>query len=91
MLWQKQPHKPFDLLELTMILHLQPHFYDSQTPVVLHNHSAGDAFYELLMNAHRDLSEPASNALNARLILLLANHIGDLAVLKQALAIAQES
>ncbi|MGI9353517.1 MAG: DUF2783 domain-containing protein [Rhizobiaceae bacterium] len=38
----------------------------------------GDAFYELLMKAHEGLAEEESQALNIRLILLMANQIGDL-------------
>ena len=38
--------------------------------------SAPDDFYEALIDAHRDLSVAHSHALNARLVLLLANHIG---------------
>ncbi|MCB1931582.1 DUF2783 domain-containing protein [Accumulibacter sp.] len=52
--------------------------------------SAGDDFYEALLAAHRDLSDEQSAELNARLILLLANHIGDLDVLREALRIARE-
>ena len=52
--------------------------------------SPGDDFYEALIEAHRDLPDEESEALNARLILLLANHIGDIAVLKQALALARK-
>jgi Protein of unknown function (DUF2783) len=51
----------------------------------------GDDFYESLMRAHEDLSEADSHALNARLVLILANHIGDLTVLQQALALARRS
>ena len=36
-----------------------------------------DSFYEALMMAHDGLSLSASHAFNARLILLMANHIGD--------------
>lgn len=36
-----------------------------------------DGFYEALVNAHEGLSEPDSAALNARLVLLLANQIGN--------------
>ena len=50
----------------------------------------GDDFYEMLIDAHRDLSDEQSAALNARLILLLSNHIGDIAVLREALALARE-
>lgn len=52
--------------------------------------SPGDDFYELLIDAHRDLDDTKSALLNAQLILLLANHIGDLSVLREALARARE-
>jgi hypothetical protein len=48
-----------------------------------------DDFYEALIDAHRDLSDEQSQALNARLVLLLANHIGDMNVLREALALAR--
>jgi hypothetical protein len=51
---------------------------------------APDDFYEALIDAHRDLSSEASHALNARLVLLLANHIGSLHVLRQALRAARD-
>lgn len=54
------------------------------------NIAAPDDFYQALIDAHRDLSEEQSQALNARLILLLANHIGDLAVLREALQRARQ-
>ncbi len=50
----------------------------------------GDDFYQQLIDAHRNLSDAQSQKLNARLILLLANHIGDLAVLREAIAAAAE-
>jgi hypothetical protein len=50
----------------------------------------GDAFYEQLVAAHRGLSDQASGALNARLVLLLANHVGDGRVLAEALRAARE-
>jgi Protein of unknown function (DUF2783) len=53
--------------------------------------SAPDDFYEALIDAHRELPIADSHALNARLVLLLANHIGELDVLKQALAAARAS
>ena len=55
------------------------------------NFRAPDDFYEALIDAHRELTTAQSHALNARLALLLANHIGDLAVLREALALARES
>lgn len=54
------------------------------------NFSDADAFYEALIETHRDLDVAASHALNARLVLLLANHIGAADVLEQALAAARE-
>ena len=50
---------------------------------------AADDFYEALIDSHRDLTAEQSHALNARLVLLLANHIGSQDVLKQALAAAR--
>ncbi len=47
-----------------------------------------DGFYELLLDAHQGLSAEASVAFNARLILLLANQIGDTAVLADCIALA---
>jgi hypothetical protein len=49
-----------------------------------------DEAYNAIIDAHRGLDEAASAALNARLILLLANHIGDHDVLRQALALAHK-
>jgi hypothetical protein len=48
-----------------------------------------DGFYEALLDAHEGQSEEESKALNARLILILANQIGDLSLLKQCLALAK--
>jgi hypothetical protein len=50
-----------------------------------------DDFYEALIDAHRELDTAHSHALNARLVLLLANHIGDAAVLREALQAARDS
>ncbi len=50
---------------------------------------APDDFYEALIDAHRDLPAAESHALNARLVLLLANHIGAHGVLLQALQAAR--
>ncbi|MGV3652973.1 MAG: DUF2783 domain-containing protein [Noviherbaspirillum sp.] len=55
------------------------------------NIAQADDFYEALIETHRDLSEAQSQALNARLVLLLANHIGDIGVLREALRIARET
>ena len=55
------------------------------------NIAQADDFYQALIDAHAGLSEPESAALNARLILLLANQVGDLATLKAAIAAAKAS
>jgi hypothetical protein len=54
------------------------------------NLASPDDFYEQLIGTHRDLTDAQSAQVNARLILLLANHIGDREVLVQALAAARE-
>jgi len=51
----------------------------------------GDELYQALLDAHRGLTLEQSHAVNARLILLLANHIGDLAVLREALQRARSA
>ena len=53
--------------------------------------SPGDDFYQLLIDTHRDLSEAQRAILNAKLILILSNHIGDISVLREAMQIARES
>ena len=55
------------------------------------NLTDADAVYAAIIDAHADLSEAESLALNARLLLLLANHIGDTGVVLQALAAARQS
>ncbi|PKP75880.1 MAG: DUF2783 domain-containing protein [Alphaproteobacteria bacterium HGW-Alphaproteobacteria-6] len=47
-----------------------------------------DDFYAALIGAHEGLSDAESARLNARLVLILANHIGDRRVLDQAIAAA---
>ena len=49
-----------------------------------------DEFYQGLLELHQGLTDEESRLANAKLILLLANHIGDQAVLEQALRIARE-
>lgn len=49
-----------------------------------------DAAYRALIQAHRGLSEADSAALNTRLVLILANHIGDQDVLSEAIALARK-
>ena len=54
------------------------------------NIAAPDDFYQALIGLHRDLSDAQSALVNAKLILLLANHIGDAQVLREAMAAARE-
>lgn len=49
-----------------------------------------DGFYDELLGVHAGLDDAQSDALNARLILILANHIGDRQILREALAAAKE-
>jgi hypothetical protein len=51
---------------------------------------AGDVFYAALLDAHQGLSEEESARLNARLVLILANQVGDLAILRAAIDKARE-
>jgi hypothetical protein len=69
-------------------LNTQPNFHAPDRA----NHwpySAGDEFYELLVDAQRDLTEAQSHELFMRLSLLLANHVGDLRVLREAIGAAR--
>lgn len=68
-------------------LQTQPNFGAGE-PAPLRAFTPGDNFYEMLIDTHRGLDDDASRLVNARLILLLANHIGDMAVLREALAAA---
>lgn len=72
-----------------MPLNTQPNFTE---PGVRHRwaYTPGDAFYECLIAAHQGLTDTQSELLNARLVVLLANHIGDLTVLRSAIALARE-
>jgi len=47
-----------------------------------------DGFYKELMDSQREMDEAQAAAMNARLVLLLANHIGDRSVLAEAIRIA---
>lgn len=49
-----------------------------------------DDFYQELIDLHRDLSDEQSSQVNARLVLLLANHVGDMEVLRAAMRAAAE-
>lgn len=71
-----------------MPLKLEPNFHEPGKRHV-RAFTPGDDFYESLIETHRDLNEEQSAMVNARLILLLANHIGDVAVLRAAMQIAR--
>ena len=51
----------------------------------------GDGFYDELLAAHEGLDKAASDALNARLILVLCNHVGDRIVIREALRVARDA
>ena len=72
-----------------MSLNTEPNFHQADTHF-FRAYRAGDDFYEALIEAHRDLSDEQSELVNARLVLLLANHIGDLKVLREALNAARK-
>jgi len=50
-----------------------------------------DGFYEELIAAQRDLSDELADLLLAKLVLILSNHVGDRAVLREALALARHN
>jgi hypothetical protein len=61
-----------------------------QTDLILTPNIDGpDDFYAELLTAHEGLDKAGSDALNARLVLVLANHIGDRNVLTQAITAAK--
>ncbi len=72
-----------------MELILDPHFVDPARPSP-YGHLAADAFYAELLQAHDGLSPEQSAMLDAKLVLLLANHVGDLDVLRAALRAGRE-
>lgn len=53
------------------------------------NFANADDFYEKLLAVHESKTKAQSDAMNARLILILANHIGDMDVLAEALRVAE--
>ena len=72
-----------------MSLQLQPNLAEPGQRY-FRDFTPGDGFYEALIETHRDLSDAQSQMLNAKLILLLANQVGDISALNQALSIARE-
>lgn len=73
-----------------MSLITEPNFHESGKRY-FRDFSPGDDFYQLLIDTHRDLGESQSAMLNAKLILILANHIGDISVLREAMQVARDS
>jgi hypothetical protein len=72
-----------------MSLQLQPNLAEPGKRY-FRDFSAGDDFYESLLDMHQGLSDEQSALVNAKFILLLANHIGDISVLRQAMQLARE-
>ena len=54
------------------------------------NLASPDDFYAALVELHRGLSDEQSELVNARLVLLLSNHVGDIEVLREAMRRARE-
>lgn len=50
----------------------------------------GDGFYEQLLDAHEGLTKEQSDLLNARLIIVLANQVGDAKVLRECIEVARQ-
>ena len=71
-----------------MALKLEPNFHE-EGKRYFRDFSPGDDFYQLLIDTHRGLSDEQSAMVNAKLILILSNHIGDIAVLREAMAAAR--
>jgi hypothetical protein len=69
-------------------LNLQPNFYETGKRY-FRDFTPGDDFYEALIETHRDLTDEQSAMVNAKLILLLSNHIGDIQILREAMALAR--
>ena len=59
--------------------------------ITANNLSDADASYAALIRAHEGLTEAESHALNARLILILMNQVGDAATIAEALALARST
>lgn len=49
-----------------------------------------DDFYQELIDMQRDLSEDEARLMNAKLILILSNHIGDQTILSEAMRLARQ-
>ena len=69
-------------------MNLQPNFYETGKRY-FRDFTPGDDFYEALIETHCDLTDEQSAMVNAKLILLLSNHIGDIQILREAMALAR--
>ena len=69
-------------------MNLQPNFYETGKRY-FRDFTPGDDFYEALIDTHRDLTDEQRALVNAKLILLLSNHIGDIKILREAMALAR--
>ena len=69
-------------------MNLEPNFYETGKRY-FRDFTPGDDFYEALIETHRDLTDEQSALVNAKLILLLSNHIGDISVLREAMSLAR--
>ena len=74
--------------EPDMPLNLKPNFNEPGKRY-FRTFTPGDDFYESLIETHRDLTDEQSAMVNAKLVLLFSNHIGDISVLREAMAIAR--
>ena len=50
-----------------------------------------DGFYQELIESQRELSDAQADMMTTKLVLILANHVGDRAVLREAFALAREN
>jgi hypothetical protein len=73
----------------TKTLNTESNFYQPNQQV-FRAYRAGDDFYEALIETHLGLTDEQSQQVNAKLILLLANQVGDLDVLREALDAARQ-
>ncbi len=71
-----------------MALNLEPNFREDGKRY-FRDFSPGDDFYDSLIELHRGLSDEQSEQVNVKLNLILSNHIGDIAVLREAMALAR--
>ena len=60
----------------------------ASTLILRANLASPDDFYEELINLHQGLTDEQSASLNSKLVLILANHVGDMQVIREAFALA---